>query len=367
MRDRTPSSWLVSVSKKKNHRRVSASAAAQATQPRWVVTARDGRNWTPRGEAPRADVDSSAGSDAASRSASSRPPRVRLLSACAPRPRDRIGSRVPAWRRTASVVVVVAPRLRRRHRRHAQYRRDPDRLAGGWWRALGSDAPACEPGGVSPSLVAAADPVTGLSSTWQYLPLCAGLTVLGLLVALLVFRRRGLRAATRVLAWSLLPLGLGLVGAAKAIWQIVEALVSMVWHVTFSVSGAVGAGLLALSVVLFVVTGAVGSRRLRRANRGSQAVAGTPGTVAGAPRPTATGKALTASAVAGTAVTGTAVTGSAVTRSAVTGSRAPVDERTSPVAAPTRSPARASGTARGVPEDPDMAEVESILRQRGIS
>ncbi len=239
--------------------------------------------------------------------------------------------------------------------------------------ALGSTAAACEPGVVSPSLAAAADPVTGLSSTWQYLPLCAGLTVLGLLVALLVFRRRGLRAATRVLAWALLPLGLGLVGAAKAIWQIVQALVSMVWHVTFSVSGAVGAGLLALSVVLFVVTGAVGSRRLRRANREPQAVPGAPGTLAGTRHPTASGKALTGSAVTGSAVTGSAVTGSAVTGSAVTGSavtgsavtgsRAPVDERTPPAAAPTR----AKGTARGAPDDPDMAEVESILRQRGIS
>ena len=167
----------------------------------------------------------------------------------------------------------------------------------------------------------------------QYLPLCAGLTVIGLIVTYVVYRRQGLHAAARMLAWSLLPLGLGLAGAAKAIWQVIYALGSFAFHLAFSPSHWVGAALLAVSLVLFVATGAVSSARLRRL-RGS--TSDTP------PRATAGGQ------------------GAGVTRRSVpalpAGTASPAPRK--------RGGAGASGAPAAV--DPDMAEIEAILKQRGI-
>lgn len=168
-----------------------------------------------------------------------------------------------------------------------------------------------------------------LISDVSYLPLCGGLTILGLIVTVLVWRRRGWLAGTRMLAWALLPLALALVGAARALWQVLSALLSFAFHLAFSPLHWVGAALLALCVVLFVVTGTIGSRRLHRVTPGRDTAAPSVGSGRQAqPRPAP------------------APTGSNVP--AVRGSKA------------------AKQAARPA-ADPEMDEIAEILKQRGIN
>lgn len=163
-----------------------------------------------------------------------------------------------------------------------------------------------------------------LISDISYLPLCGGLTVLGLVATVLVYRRRGRLAGARMLAWALLPLALALVGAARALWQVLAALASFAFHLAFSPLHWVGAALLALCIVLFVVTGAVGSRRLRRVRAGDTA-----------PPAVAAGR--------------------------------PAAPRSAPAPAASKLPAVRGPKAAEPAADPEMDEIAEILRQRGIS
>ena len=151
----------------------------------------------------------------------------------------------------------------------------------------------------------------GVLNEVQYLPLCVGLTALGLVATVLVWRRRGVRAGLRMLAWSLLPAGLALVGAARVVWDLLSSLARFAVHLTFSPVSWIGLGLLGVSLVLFVVTGALASRRLAGLRRGSGRGPGTEVDRAG------------------------------------------------------DRPAVRGGSARPA-ADPEMAEIERILRDRGI-
>ena len=53
-----------------------------------------------------------------------------------------------------------------------------------------------------------------------WLPLCGGLTGLGLVLSYLVMRRRGLGAGLRWAAWSLLPLAAYLTGSIQMFWKM---------------------------------------------------------------------------------------------------------------------------------------------------
>ena len=66
-----------------------------------------------------------------------------------------------------------------------------------------------------------------------WLPLCAGLTGLGLVLSYLAGRKRGMRSMFRGAAWSLLPLAAYLTGAIEMIWRMGAAIgdfaTSFVW------------------------------------------------------------------------------------------------------------------------------------------
>ncbi|WP_185446744.1 hypothetical protein [Kribbella qitaiheensis] len=92
------------------------------------------------------------------------------------------------------------------------------------------------------------------------LPLCVGLTLLGLIGSWIAWRRRGLAAGTRGLAWSLLPVALYMTGLLKLLWDIVKSAVTWVTHLIFSPTVWAGAALFGVSVVLYVVSGVARSR-----------------------------------------------------------------------------------------------------------
>ena len=105
-----------------------------------------------------------------------------------------------------------------------------------------------------------------------WLPLCGGLTGLGLVLSYLVMRRRGLGAGLRGAAWSLLPLAAYLTGAIEMFWKMGVAIGDFAKGFVFSAEVWAGIAVAGLAVVLFVVSGP-----LRRRARGQDKRPGRPG------------------------------------------------------------------------------------------
>jgi hypothetical protein len=154
-----------------------------------------------------------------------------------------------------------------------------------------------------------------------WFPLCAGLTGVGLVGSWLAWRRRGVAAGMRGTAWSLLPLAAYLTGAVEMLWRIGTAVADWVAGFVFSPRVWSGVVIVGLAVVLFLLSGALRRRTPSRA----RPVQGT----------------LSRQAVAPSRQSG-----------------APADRRAV-------EPARKKPAA--TPDDDEFAEVEEILRRRGIS
>ncbi|MGN6574073.1 MAG: hypothetical protein ACTHKG_00160 [Nocardioides sp.] len=109
------------------------------------------------------------------------------------------------------------------------------------------------------------------NTTWQALGLT--LTVLGLVVSALVWRRRGVTAGLRAVAWSLLPLAAGLTGTLRLLWDIADSIVTWALRLAFSPVVWLGIVLAGVSVVLFVVSGVLRRRTSGRATRSGERLA----------------------------------------------------------------------------------------------
>jgi hypothetical protein len=178
-----------------------------------------------------------------------------------------------------------------------------------------------------------------------WLPLTAGLTILGFLLTYVVYRRRGVRPAMMGAAVSLLPIAAYMTGATEMLWKIGVAIGQFGTGFVFSPEKWAGIGVTGLAVALFLAAGgrerrraAREGRRTRRAERAQEqdAAEGRPERAGlGAPDRTR----------------------SLATRDTA---RTPVAaERT----ASPRSSRRASAASDG---DDDMKDIEDILRKRGI-
>ncbi|HLX47355.1 MAG TPA: cellulose synthase [Streptosporangiaceae bacterium] len=165
---------------------------------------------------------------------------------------------------------------------------------------------------------------SGLSmSTYNqfaWLPLAGGLTGLGLVASYFLFRRRGVRAGLRGVAWSLLPLAAYLTGSIKMIWEMASAITGFATSFLFSPEKWAGVAVAGLAFVLFVVTGML--RRPAKADLPSK-----PDSQAPLPR-----------------------------RSKAA---APADNKKAIAPRQPKQPA--------LPDDDDFSEVEKILRSRGIN
>ena len=115
-----------------------------------------------------------------------------------------------------------------------------------------------------------------------WLPLCGGLTILGLILSWLAWRRRGAAAGLRGVAWSLLPLAAYLTGAVKMLWQMGSAVSSFAASFVFSPRVWAGVFVAGFALVLFVVSG--GMRRRRGASPRRSPAAGRPGPECPGPR-----------------------------------------------------------------------------------
>src|SRR5580692_2780116 len=111
-------------------------------------------------------------------------------------------------------------------------------------------------------------------SSIAWLPLAAGLTVLGLVLSYAVLRRSGARPALRVVAVSLLPIAAYLTGAIEMFWKIGVAIGQFGTGFAFSTTKWVGIGVTGLAIALFLAAGGrqrrKASREARRAAQGRQ-------------------------------------------------------------------------------------------------
>ncbi|MDA2811308.1 cellulose synthase [Nocardiopsis sp. RSe5-2] len=83
----------------------------------------------------------------------------------------------------------------------------------------------------------------------------AAITIVGLLISWVVWRRRGAAAGLRGVAWSLVPLAAGLLGLMATVWRAVADIVGILAGLLFNPMVWAGVAVAALAAVLFVVSG----------------------------------------------------------------------------------------------------------------
>ena len=168
-----------------------------------------------------------------------------------------------------------------------------------------------------------------------WLPLCAGLTGLGLVLSYFVMRRRGLGPALRVAAVSLLPLAAYLTGSIEMFWKMGVAVGDFAKGFVFSPRVWAGIALAGLAVVLWIAAGPL--RQKVKAGQGKQAV-GSDARSSGATR------ALPATG------------GQLATRPGPPTAKASAT-----------TPAKARKGKSTDDDDDDLGDVEDILRRHGIT
>jgi len=183
-----------------------------------------------------------------------------------------------------------------------------------------------------------------------WLPLCAGLTGLGLVLSYLVGRKRGLRSFARGAAWSLLPIAAYLTGSIEMFWKIGSAIGTFASSFVISPKVWSGIAVAGAAAVLFVASG---GRRRRRARAGRPEADGVPGAKSAG---NVTGSAGQPSLGAGRGSAGSTVA-VPVTR----------QEAAKPASGGADGAKKAKRGKGATAEDDDMKEVEEILRKHGIN
>jgi hypothetical protein len=149
-------------------------------------------------------------------------------------------------------------------------------------------------------------------TTWA--ALTAALTVAGAIWTWIAFRRRGAANGLRAMGFTLLPAAAWLTGTLEMVGEIAGSVTDWATGLVFNVLTWSGIGLAGLALVLFVVSGFIRDRQLARA----QAAGGAP--------------------------------------AAPSSSSKRRDEL----------PPTASRTKGGSPIDDEMADIEALLKRRGI-
>jgi hypothetical protein len=101
-------------------------------------------------------------------------------------------------------------------------------------------------------------------------PIFVAVTVVGLVLSGLAWRRKGARSGIRGIAWSLLPAAAWLTHSLGLVGRIVSAVVRFGAGFVFSPQAWLGVILVGVSVLFFLVSGGlplVGSRRRRRKDK----------------------------------------------------------------------------------------------------
>ena len=175
-----------------------------------------------------------------------------------------------------------------------------------------------------------------------WLPLCGGLTGLGLVLSYLAMRRRGLGVGLRWAAWSLLPIAAYLTGSIEMFWKMGVAIGDFAKGFAFSPRVWSGIALAGLAVVLFVVSGPLRRRGVGRGEDKRAAESGARGARALSQDPAGRGQLATRPAAARQA-------------------------DTVPAASPAKRPTKGRKARNGDDDDDDLGDVADILRRHGIT
>lgn len=103
-------------------------------------------------------------------------------------------------------------------------------------------------------------------TTWA--ALTAALTVAGAIWTWIAFRRRGAANGLRAMGFTLLPAAAWLTGTLEMVVEIAGSVTDWATSLVFNIMTWTGVGLAGLAVLLFVVSGIIRDRQLGRAQRG---------------------------------------------------------------------------------------------------
>ncbi len=106
-------------------------------------------------------------------------------------------------------------------------------------------------------------------TTWA--ALTAALTVAGAIWTWIAFRRRGAANGLRALGFTLLPAAAWLTGTLEMVVEIAGSVTDWATGLVFNILTWSGIGLAGLAVVLFLVSGFIRDRQLARAQTGGPA------------------------------------------------------------------------------------------------
>ena len=151
-------------------------------------------------------------------------------------------------------------------------------------------------------------------TTWA--ALTAALTVVGAIWTWIAFRRRGAANGLRALGFTLLPAAAWLTGTLEMVVEIAGSVTDWATGLVFDIFTWAGIGLAGLAVVLWVVSGIIRDRQIARGQAGGLGQ-------------------------------GTRATAAPTSRESL----------------PPSAPPRKKG---GSPIDDEMADIEALLRKRGI-
>jgi hypothetical protein len=107
-------------------------------------------------------------------------------------------------------------------------------------------------------------------STWLSIATgttCLIVTIVGILLSLLVWRKKGVRSGLRGIAWSLLPIAMYLTHAIRLVGNIVASIVRFGGAFVFSPKAWLGVILVGISVLLFLISGGIPLVRWGRKHR----------------------------------------------------------------------------------------------------
>jgi hypothetical protein len=180
-------------------------------------------------------------------------------------------------------------------------------------------------------------------SSIAWLPLAAGLTILGLVLSYFAYRRRGLRPAVMGTAWSLLPIAAYLTGAIEMLWKVGAAIGQFGTGFVFSPMKWAGIGVTGLAFALFL---AAGGRKRRAASREARKAANADR------KAEADGSSASPALAKARTTPGTQIL-------PAERQRVPADRATA--ATPSKGSRKAAA-----PDDDDMKDIEDILRKRGL-